>query len=50
MDKKQLMFNEMEREKLLQRQLNIQDKLSAIFSKIGTKIGEVLLPDYIICK
>ena len=36
--------NEIQREKLLQKQLNIQDKLRAIFTRIGITLGEKLLP------
>jgi len=36
--------NEIQRERLLQRQLNIQDKLRAIFTRIGITLGEKLLP------
>ena len=43
-DAKRIAESEMDREQLLQRQLNLQDKLSAIFSKLAIKIGEQLLP------
>ena len=36
--------NEIQREKLLQKQLNIQDKLRAIFTRLGITLGEKLLP------
>tara|TARA_B100000902_G_scaffold215419_1_gene204905 strand:+ start:2850 stop:5771 length:2922 start_codon:yes stop_codon:yes gene_type:complete len=43
-DAKRIAESELKREQLLQRQLNLQDKLSAIFSKLSVKIGEQLLP------
>jgi hypothetical protein len=43
-DAKRIAESEMDREQLLQRQLNLQDKLSAVFSKLAVKIGEQLLP------
>jgi len=43
-DAKRIAESEMDREQLLQRQLNLQDKLSSIFSKLSVKIGEQLLP------
>tara|TARA_B110000196_G_C21152806_1_gene670945 strand:- start:414 stop:3323 length:2910 start_codon:yes stop_codon:yes gene_type:complete len=43
-DAKRIAESELKREQLLQRQLNLQDKLSAIFSRLSIKIGEQLLP------